>query len=114
MLRRLVLGLFLAVCLPLVLGLANETRACAASESVPFSSEQQPQAEVSAVPAAPQSANVVPDVDLTGFLAHPLLVTSEPALIQLHLEGLAHLDWQRFGLADVAPFVSSRCLPIQI
>lgn len=71
------------------------------------------QTTVSAITPGPQSAHVSPDVDLTGFLAHPLLVTCEPVLIQLHVEVLAHEQWQRFGLADVAPFDSSRCLPIQ-
>ncbi len=117
MLQWLARVLGLAVCLCLWVGLASEPKLCAFNNTQSSTSEENPKVAetvVSPIAPCPESADVVPDVDLTGVLAHPLLVTSEPALLQLHLEDVAHQQWQRFGRADVAPFVFCRLLPIQV
>lgn len=117
MLRRLLCVVFLGICLNLLIGLANEPGLRAADRNPrPISHEngEVVEAAVTAVAPVPETASVVPEMDLAGFLTHPLLVTSEPVLIQLHVAVVAHQSWQRFGLADVAPFCSSRSLPILV
>ena len=118
--RRFLAFLCLLVGLNLLVESAHPPLACAAqvapsSQSLP--DENEPLAgEPVLSPITPhqESAWFSPDAELRGFLNHPLLVTGEPALVQLHLGDVAHGRWQRFGIAPTAPFTFSRTLPLQI
>jgi hypothetical protein len=68
---------------------------------------------VSAIMPCQESA-LLADGEVAGFSTLPTLVTSEPALLQLHSEDVAHLQWRRFGVARLAPFAFCRSLRLQV
>lgn len=113
MLRRSACVLWLAICLNGLVGLANDPSPRAVS--LPDGdSKTVEESAFSVITPYGESALSLADLDLTGFLAYPWLITSEPALLQLHAGEVTHQRWQRFGIAAVAPFVFSRSLPLQI
>ena len=123
---RLFASLFcLVICLNVLVDLAGQPLALAEEPSRLIGSpieddrtpgNEEPAAEPVVSPITPyqESAWLSSSAKLEGFLSQPLLITMEPALVQLQVEHVVHERWQQLGVAPKAPFTFSRTLPLQI